>query len=215
MVEVEAGSPADKAGLRALDVIVEITGQGVQSPDDLRESLSRMRLGFKAPLRVWRSKAMRDVVVEIAGDSTAALSRSGPAAASIAPATGAERAAQPAAMPEAAYCYAWSNPAPAPSIVSRLFELPLESGAFDHSVIKALVFEFNAVLLTMPNTRFKEIPSNEALTCAGGTCFVNESGWFSPSQKTMVTCNIDRPKAEDNWGKNARVLEQLNWPLKR
>jgi TPR repeat protein len=65
VVEAEAGGPAQKAGLQALDVITEITGQQVQSPADLQESLSRMRPGFKAQLRVWRNKAMRDVVVEI------------------------------------------------------------------------------------------------------------------------------------------------------
>ena len=66
VAEVEPGGPAQKAGLQALDVITEITGQAVQSPADLQESLGRMRPGFKAQLRVWRSKAMRDVVVEIA-----------------------------------------------------------------------------------------------------------------------------------------------------
>ncbi|MGB4116010.1 MAG: PDZ domain-containing protein [Polaromonas sp.] len=65
VVDVQTASTADKAGLQALDVIVEITGQQVQSPSDLQESLSRMRPGFKASLRVWRNKAMRDVVVEI------------------------------------------------------------------------------------------------------------------------------------------------------
>lgn len=69
VVEVEVGSNADEAGLRALDVIIEITGQAVQGPDDLRETLSRMRPGFKASLRVWRSKTMRDVAVEISESS--------------------------------------------------------------------------------------------------------------------------------------------------
>ncbi len=66
VVEAEAGGPAQKAGLQALDVIMEITGQQVQSPADLQESLARMRSGFKAQLRVWRNKAMRDIVVTIA-----------------------------------------------------------------------------------------------------------------------------------------------------
>jgi TPR repeat protein len=85
VVDVQTASTADKAGLQALDVIVEITGQQVQSPGDLQESLSRMRPGFKAPLRVWRNKAMRDVVVEIGAtpvSAAAPLNATGPMLAS-------------------------------------------------------------------------------------------------------------------------------------
>lgn len=78
VIEAEAGSPAQKAGLQALDVITEITGQQVQSPADLQESLVRMRSGFKAQLRVWRNKAMRDVVVTIAGMPLAPVTAASP-----------------------------------------------------------------------------------------------------------------------------------------
>jgi hypothetical protein len=70
VIETEKGSTAEKAGLRPLDVVTEVGGQTVQTPADLQAIVGRMRPGYKAAVRVWRQKAMRDMVVEVATPAT-------------------------------------------------------------------------------------------------------------------------------------------------
>lgn len=65
VVAVVAGSGAERAGLRPLDVILEIAGQPVQTPADLQTVASRMRPGYSAPLRVWRERAALELAVEL------------------------------------------------------------------------------------------------------------------------------------------------------
>ena len=55
------GSAADQAGIKPLDVIVEISGQEVASAQDVADISSRMRAGYKATVSVWRNQAKRDV----------------------------------------------------------------------------------------------------------------------------------------------------------
>lgn len=66
VIDTEKGSTAEKAGLRPLDIITEVEGQRVQTPADLQAIVGRMRPGYKAAVRVWRQKAMRDMAVEVA-----------------------------------------------------------------------------------------------------------------------------------------------------
>ncbi|MDO9195252.1 S1C family serine protease [Rhodoferax sp.] len=66
VIDTEKGSTAEKAGLRPLDIITEVEGQRVQTPADLQAIVGRIRPGYKAAVRVWRKKAMHDMVVEVA-----------------------------------------------------------------------------------------------------------------------------------------------------
>ena len=61
VIETIKGSAADKAGIKPLDVIVEVGGQEVASAQDVAEISSRMRVGYKANVSVWRNQAKRDV----------------------------------------------------------------------------------------------------------------------------------------------------------
>ncbi|MGG5872243.1 S1C family serine protease [Pseudomonas peli] len=63
------GSGAEKAGMLAGDIILEIAGTQVNSPSELTAITSRIRPGFTAPLKVWRYRAAIDVLVEV-GDSS-------------------------------------------------------------------------------------------------------------------------------------------------
>lgn len=77
------GSGAEKAGMLAGDIVLQIAGTSVNSPAELTAVASRIRPGFTAPLKVWRYRAPIDVLVEI-GDSSG-LAPSGAPAAAVAP----------------------------------------------------------------------------------------------------------------------------------
>lgn len=61
VVDTVKGSAADRAGIKPLDVIVEVGGQEVASAQDVADISSRMRAGYKATVSVWRNQARRDV----------------------------------------------------------------------------------------------------------------------------------------------------------
>jgi len=61
VIDTVKGSAADKAGIKPLDVIVEVGGQEVASAQDMADISSRMRVGYKATVSVWRNQAKRDV----------------------------------------------------------------------------------------------------------------------------------------------------------
>src|SRR5450830_394643 len=68
VVDAKKGSAADKAGLKPLDVILEVNGQPVSSPAEFDNIVSRMRPGYKAPLRVFRAGKTRNVSVVVSKD---------------------------------------------------------------------------------------------------------------------------------------------------
>jgi len=61
VTSVEPGSAAEKAGLKAGDVITSIDGRNIQSPGDLGREL---RGGSKATLKVVREKQEREIKIE-------------------------------------------------------------------------------------------------------------------------------------------------------
>lgn len=77
--EVNAGSPAEEAGLQAGDVILSFDGQVLESSSDLPPLVGATQVGEKATLRVLRDGRERDIRVtiaklpdELAGDAGAA-----------------------------------------------------------------------------------------------------------------------------------------------
>src|SRR5207253_5383362 len=54
VAQVEQGSPADKAGARAGDVIVAVNGQGVQASKDVQRAIFGRKSGDKVDVEVWR-----------------------------------------------------------------------------------------------------------------------------------------------------------------
>jgi S1-C subfamily serine protease len=54
VVEVQPGSPADRAGLRSGDVIVALHGVPIVSADDLQRALGAERIGVPVPVEVLR-----------------------------------------------------------------------------------------------------------------------------------------------------------------
>jgi S1-C subfamily serine protease len=60
---VSEGAPADEAGLRAGDLIVDFAGETVSSIDDLHRLLTEDRIGEVAPVRLLRRGELRRVLV--------------------------------------------------------------------------------------------------------------------------------------------------------
>ena len=63
---------APTTGLLPRDVILEIAGQQVQTPAELKSIVGLMAPGYKAPMRVWRNGSMLELTVDV-GASQAAL----------------------------------------------------------------------------------------------------------------------------------------------
>jgi putative serine protease PepD len=63
--EVREDSPADRAGLRAQDVVTEVNGNAVRTGDDLRAAIDARRPGDKITLTIERSGDERTVEVTL------------------------------------------------------------------------------------------------------------------------------------------------------
>jgi serine protease Do len=62
---VVPGSPADKAGLQAGDVIQEVDGTRISSTDQLRGIIQKHKPGQQLHLRVWSQGGVKDVTVTL------------------------------------------------------------------------------------------------------------------------------------------------------
>src|SRR6185436_687447 len=62
---VEKGSPADKAGVEATDIITKFDGKVVESQSDLPRIVGSTRLGATAQLEVWRKGASRSLSLTV------------------------------------------------------------------------------------------------------------------------------------------------------
>ncbi|HUN68861.1 MAG TPA: DegQ family serine endoprotease, partial [Burkholderiales bacterium] len=62
---VEKGSPADKAGIEATDIILKFDGKQVDSSSDLPRIVGSTRPGSKAELEVWRKGASRTLSLTV------------------------------------------------------------------------------------------------------------------------------------------------------
>jgi serine protease Do len=62
---IEPGSPAEKAGLRAGDVILGVNGKTLDQFSELPATIAAIKPGATAKLQIWRDRASRDVAVTI------------------------------------------------------------------------------------------------------------------------------------------------------
>lgn len=66
VAQVEAGSPAEKAGLQDGDVILKFNGQVIEKFNDLPRIVGMVKPGTKATVTIWRKGAARDVSITVA-----------------------------------------------------------------------------------------------------------------------------------------------------
>jgi serine protease Do len=62
---VEKGSPADKAGVEATDIILSFDGKPVESSSDLPRIVGSTRPGSQSALEVWRKGARRTLTLSV------------------------------------------------------------------------------------------------------------------------------------------------------
>jgi serine protease Do len=62
---VEKGSPADKAGIEATDIIIAFDGKAVEGSSDLPRIVGSTRPGSQVPLEVWRKGATRRLSITV------------------------------------------------------------------------------------------------------------------------------------------------------
>jgi serine protease Do len=63
---VEAGAPADKAGIEAGDIILKFDGKAIEKSSDLPRLVGNTKPGSRATVTVFRRGTQRDVVVTVA-----------------------------------------------------------------------------------------------------------------------------------------------------
>ena len=74
VIQVEAGSPAEAAGLQAGDVIVEVEGHVVEDAGDLRNRVGLVERGRRLALKYYRDGRPRTVRIEVGEIKAASLS---------------------------------------------------------------------------------------------------------------------------------------------
>ncbi|HZG21219.1 MAG TPA: DegQ family serine endoprotease [Herbaspirillum sp.] len=62
---VEAGGPAEKAGLEAGDIILKYNGTAIERPSDLPRMVGATKPGAKATVNIWRKGSARDLTVTV------------------------------------------------------------------------------------------------------------------------------------------------------
>jgi S1-C subfamily serine protease len=63
IIEVSPGSPAQRAGLRAEDLIVELAGHAIERVDDVQRQMTDDAIGRPAPIRILRGDRWLDLEV--------------------------------------------------------------------------------------------------------------------------------------------------------
>ncbi len=63
---VEAGGPAEKAGIEAGDIILRFNGKDIERASDLPRLVGDTKPGSRVPIQVWRKGATRDLTITVA-----------------------------------------------------------------------------------------------------------------------------------------------------
>jgi serine protease Do len=66
VAEATAGGPAQRAGLRAGDVVVRVDGEAIAEPDDVAKAIADNQPGDRVSIEVRRGGAAETLTVELA-----------------------------------------------------------------------------------------------------------------------------------------------------
>ena len=68
LTDISSGSPADKAGLKKGDVVVEVDGHRIEADEELNGTVRSMAPNTKATFKVQRGSEVKEIQVTL-GDS--------------------------------------------------------------------------------------------------------------------------------------------------
>lgn len=80
VISVAAGSAAAEAGIKPMDVILDVSGQVVSRPGDVQAIIGKMRAGYKSSMTVWRNRASRELALVVPAGVSASVPQIKPAA---------------------------------------------------------------------------------------------------------------------------------------
>jgi serine protease Do len=82
VTQVEKGSPAEAAGLKAGDVVLKLDGKAIERSGELARRIAETKPGTRATLELWREGAAKEVAVTVgeAKDAKVAAAAAQPAA---------------------------------------------------------------------------------------------------------------------------------------
>lgn len=65
VTDVQAGGPADKAGMKPSDVIVKVNGRQVSTEKDLRDIVKDIKIGQRVTIEFYRGKTLQKAVIQV------------------------------------------------------------------------------------------------------------------------------------------------------
>ena len=216
VVEVLDGGAAKAAGIRPMDVLLEIAGQMVTAPTDVSLIVSRLNPGFEAPVRIWRERKMQDISVVIppstanAGATPDATPPPSAPAVSVAPPDG-----------QGWYCTAAVSRS-SPAMVARLPVRKQAGPAYSEAAARATLFSLIASVKQSHPGGWHDL--EKAQCYDNGMVFPGERFCVATSFKRFgggtqvfgLYCNASRDMADKRWedmkksdGDHAQVLA---WP---
>ncbi|WP_162350061.1 S1C family serine protease [Pseudoxanthomonas gei] len=218
VVEVADGSAAMKAGLKPMDVLVEIAGQAVNAYGDVTAIVGRLRPGFEAPLRVWRQRRMQDLTLTIPGMVPAPTATTIPAL--PVPALPAAPAIAATTTDAGRYCTAFVTRSKE-QLLLRVPVWQVPASQASQAAMGDSVSRLIAAVIQAHPAKWTAFPP---VTChdnsgvfAGETfCFSNTYKHFGGAQMAAQFCNSSKEAIDNRWadmvkadGGNARLFP---WP---
>lgn len=187
VVSVEPDGPAARAGLKPLDVILEVSGQQVQGPDDVQAIAGRLRGGYHAPLGIWRERAAKELTLEI----PARVATTSVATAPVAVA---------AAAPGNTFCHAYVHVVDRPGgLQSELFQTST-SELSAAAMISSLSAFVSKVRQLHPDDWRPFTFAQDQCTPAAGYCFgQGENPLFGGKQMAGQFCFASREQAQQHY----------------
>ena len=197
VVSVTPGSPAAKAGLKPMDVILDVAGQMVSVPADVQAIAGKMRAGYQAPLSVWRERSEKSLTLSIpSGLKTSATPATTPATSPVvATAAPSPIVTAPARLE---YCYLYltsSDYHKDPDVLSPVFrDASVNTSAQQQmAAMKAFAGKVNR----QQSGVWQDFAYNAAqCNTSSGVCFAAAKPVFGPAQSIMLRCFASAAEAD-------------------
>ncbi len=207
VVELDPKAPSGGNGLKPLDVVLEIAGQEVMNFTDLPPIVQRMRPGYKAPLRIWRDRAEKELLVVI-GAAPQVQQAATPAAA--VPDRALPASAPPAGPPRFCYAFLYLVQIGKPvGVQSSIWE---ERGPdFSHAAQLRSMSSFVAHMRQMqPGIWHDDFPDGK---CHPGLnqCDASSTRIFGATQQVNQFCHETREQAEGARKRQGIGLPVIEW----